>query len=536
VSLRRNAKDSRAALDESADEIQSFERSHGGCKGPSGAMSNIPDEAEALIGTHIGPYTVVRLLGAGAFGAVFEARKQPLDKRVALKILRREWARDPYTNARFLQEARAAASLRHAHIVDVDDVGTVDGVPWIAMEFLAGESLASFAAREGPLSVARALDYMLPIFSAVAAIHDVRIVHRDLKPENIQLWRATTGGEHPKLLDFGIAKVPASDGSDASLTGTQDVMGTPEYMAPEQWKSAKYVDPATDQWALGVILYRLVAGSSPFQADSAQSMMYRICVDPTPPFTGALSAHAELEAVLRRALEKAPNDRFASVREFAAALLPFASVGAQQRWSPEFNGRPSPTLEGAEQREVAPLESPPSDTLVATAQAVPHARPGRTARRILAVSTIVVALAGLSIVLANRSFSAVSAAPHGSDAGSSQAPVTAVRAPLGTATSGITRATPPSPSEPDASAPMNSTSPASTDAVLPSPVHTEDRPSNGGRSSTQPLSATRWPLASPPSSNRGCLRAIVPPPRTLRSSLFLQAILCWPAPRRARDP
>jgi serine/threonine-protein kinase len=158
----------------------------------------------------LGPYTLLRELGAGAFGAVYEARKEPLNKRIALKILHPDKARDAQYNARFVQEAQAAASLRHPHIVDVDDVGVLDGVPFLAMEFLDGETLSEHLKREGPLSTAAALDLLLPVFSAVAAVHDRGIVHRDLKPDNVFLWRPSTGIVHPKLLDFGIAKVRES--------------------------------------------------------------------------------------------------------------------------------------------------------------------------------------------------------------------------------------------------------------------------------------------------------------------------------------
>ncbi|MBL8677920.1 MAG: serine/threonine protein kinase [Myxococcales bacterium] len=377
-------------------------------------MSTTRDDADSMIGSELGPYRIVRLLGEGAFGAVYEARKKPLDKRVALKVLHRRWARDPRISARFLQEARAAASLKHAHIVDVDDVGAVDGVPWIAMEFLEGESLASRLAREGRLSVEVALDLLFPVLSAVAAIHDANIVHRDLKLENIQLWLGSGGVEHPKLLDFGIAKVTDSIGSDPSLTGTRDVMGTPEYMAPEQWKSAKFVSAASDQWALAVILYRLVTGVSPFAGDSPQSVMFHICVDPPPPFDPSLADHAALEATLRTALAKEPADRFASVRTFAAALLPFASIGAQHRWSAEFaeHTRPpapprSPAPSPVAQQQtvaVALAPKPPStnDSLVIAEQSVSISQPPNRLARVAAALGVALALGGV-VFAATRS-------------------------------------------------------------------------------------------------------------------------------------
>lgn len=377
--------------------------------------NNDPSDAAQWIDREIGPYRVRRLLGEGAFGAVYEALKQPLAKRVALKLLHRRWSSDAHITARFLQEARAAASLRHPHIVDVDDVGSFEGAPWIAMEYLEGESLAERLARGGAMSVERALEVMLPVLSAVAAIHEAGIIHRDLKLENVQLWRGAAGGEHPKLLDFGIAKV-ASSSQDLSLTGATDVMGTPEYMAPEQWRSAKHVDPASDQWALAVMLYRLLTDVSPFEGDSPQSVMFRVSTEPPPPFVGALSAEVELEAVLRRALQKEPQKRYPSVRALGAALLPFATEGARQRWRAEFataderTSAPHTTPAASPSRSSETLatrrrSSPPQDTLVAasTELAAVIPRPRKP--------TLVLALAALAIALVSARSLSRSSAP-----------------------------------------------------------------------------------------------------------------------------
>ncbi|MFO0560865.1 MAG: protein kinase [Polyangiales bacterium] len=369
-------------------------------------MNNDQSEAAQWIDREIGPYRVRRLLGEGAFGAVYEAVKQPLGKRVALKLLHRRWSSDAHITARFLQEARAAASLRHPHIVDVDDVGSFDGAPWIAMEYLEGESLAERLHRGGAMSVAQAIELMLPVFSAVAAIHEVGIIHRDLKLENVQLWVGSAGVEHPKLLDFGIAKVAASS-QDLALTGATDVMGTPEYMAPEQWRSAKHVDPASDQWALAVMLYRLLTDVSPFEGDSPQSVMFRVSVEPPPAFTGALAAEGALEATLRRALEKEPQNRFSSVRAFGAALLPLASEGTRQRWRAEFDrageGGATPRARAALSSSATVVERQRAhasqDSLVATSAAVPIVR---SRRPTLLAGVAAVALAALGAVVLSR--------------------------------------------------------------------------------------------------------------------------------------
>jgi serine/threonine-protein kinase len=294
-----------------------------------------PTAQTALAQRHFGPYELLRSLGEGAFGTVYEAIKLPLGKRVAIKILHAQWADNARVTERFIQEARAAASLRHPHIVDVDDIGAKDGVPWIAMEFLDGESLASRLASVGRFSLTETLEIMLPILSAVAAIHDKGIIHRDLKPDNIQLWQNSTGTTHPKLLDFGIAKMKA-DTSSHALTGATEIMGTPEYMAPEQWRSAKTVEPASDQWALAVIIYRLFTGISPFAADSPQSIMFRASMEAVPRFAPELAEYQEFEAALSVAFNKDPALRYESVRAFAKALVGFADAATQQRWRTEF--------------------------------------------------------------------------------------------------------------------------------------------------------------------------------------------------------
>ncbi|MFO0605021.1 MAG: serine/threonine-protein kinase [Polyangiales bacterium] len=300
------------------------------------------DDAKVLpAGAVIGPYTIVRALGAGAFGAVYEARKAPLNKRIALKLLHADKAQNSAACARFVQEAQAAASLKHPHIVDVDDVGVIEGLPYLAMEFLEGEPLSSLLQRAGALRPDVAIDLLLPVFSAAAAVHACGIVHRDLKPDNLFLWKPVAGQTHPKLLDFGIAKVREGDG--AALTKTGAIMGTPLYMSPEQWGGSKHASPQSDQWALGVILYQCLAGRVPFEADELPALMMAIAVHPAPPLrTWVPTLPEALESAVMRAIEKDPGQRHASVREFGKALLPFASAATRARWTEEFTGVAAP--------------------------------------------------------------------------------------------------------------------------------------------------------------------------------------------------
>lgn len=305
-------------------------------------MGGEPSADAALSpGDTLGPYTIVRAIGRGASGAVYEARKQPLDKRIALKLLHAGALANAHQLGRFQREARAAAALRHPNIVDVDDVGVIDGVAFLAMEFLEGETLGALLKREGPLPLGAALDLMLPVLSAVAAINESGVVHRDLKPDNIFLWSA--GGQtHPKLLDFGVAKL-ADPSAGNELTQTGDLVGTPNYMSPEQWKSARDATAQSDQWALAVILFRCLTGRLPFEADDVPAMVFRVTLTPpTTLRTYVPELPESLEREVLRAFEKDPAQRHPSVRAFARALLPFATPGSQERWRQVF-GAADPT-------------------------------------------------------------------------------------------------------------------------------------------------------------------------------------------------
>jgi tRNA A-37 threonylcarbamoyl transferase component Bud32 len=300
-------------------------------------------ETEPLApGAIFGGYEIVRRLGAGAFGEVYEALRLPLKKRTALKVLHPELARHAEVTARFRREAELVAQVEHPHIVGVFDVGAHEGRPYIAMEYLDGESLAKRLAREGTLPVATTVDLTLAVMSAVATVHARGIVHRDLKPDNLFLARLSTGETQPKLLDFGIAKV-----REAGLTLTGAVMGTPLYMSPEQAQGSKGVDAASDQWALGVIVFECLTGRAPFAGDSLLELLVAITSGPIPRLCAAdPSLPPALDAAVARALERRATARWPSVRAFGAALLPFASPGARARWAEFFAG------------EAAPVEAP----------------------------------------------------------------------------------------------------------------------------------------------------------------------------------
>lgn len=269
-----------------------------------------------------GRWVVDGVLGHGAMGVVCAAHHVDLGQRVAVKFLRASFARNEGVVQRFLDEARAAAALRSEHIVRVFDIGqTPSGLPYFVMEYLEGTTLEAKLRREGPVSPERAIDYVLQACDGLREAHAAGIVHRDVKPEN--LFLASSGGgskEVVKVVDFGIAK--RLDAARAKIvTGPQDRIGSPCYMSPEQMVSPKAVDPRTDVWALGVVLYQSLTGHLPFDGNTLEEMFERIqSADAPPPSTYRPQVDFGLDAVVARCLQKDPNDRYQSIGELAAEL------------------------------------------------------------------------------------------------------------------------------------------------------------------------------------------------------------------------
>src|SRR5262245_48550017 len=228
-----------------------------------------------------GKYRVERVLGEGGMGVVVAARHLQLDQTVALKFLLPQAIANPEALGRFLREARNAVRLKSEHVARIIDVGTLDdGAPYIVMEFLEGSDLASVLAQQRALAIPVAADFLLQACDAIAEAHSLGIIHRDLKPQNLFVTRRHDGASLIKVLDFGISKSTA--GGDFTATRTQAVMGSPAYMSPEQMRSAKLVDARTDVWALGVILYQLVLGRVPWDAETFTELCIKVSMDPLP--------------------------------------------------------------------------------------------------------------------------------------------------------------------------------------------------------------------------------------------------------------
>lgn len=281
-----------------------------------------------------GKYTIDRILATGGMGVVVAAKHIRLDQRVAIKFLLPEMLDREELVARFLREAQATVGLHGEHAVRVYDVGTLEtGSPYLVMELLRGNDLDEELEVRGPLDVEEAVDYTLQACEAIAEAHRVGIVHRDIKPSNLFLARRPDGSRIVKVVDFGISKLLADEaqrGLNSKLTTTTAMLGSPQYMSPEQVRSARDVDGRTDIWSLGCVLYEMLANVPPFSAETVSAVSAMIVAD-KPPSLRALRGDAppDLCKVVMRCLEKNRERRYRTVAAFAEALAPFASPRSQ---------------------------------------------------------------------------------------------------------------------------------------------------------------------------------------------------------------
>jgi serine/threonine-protein kinase len=364
-----------------------------------------------------GKFVVERILGSGGMGLVVEVRHVQLNQRAALKFLRPHVAANAVVAARFLREAQAAARIRSEHVVRVTDVGRLaGGAPFMVMECLDGQDLRAVLRERERLPVKEAVDYVLQGCEAIAEAHELGIVHRDLKPANLFLTHRADGSALVKVLDFGIAKaLPERDGDHppSSLTVTNTAIGSTHYMPPEQVRNAKDVDERADIWSLGVILHELVAGSPPFDADTASAVCAAIVADPPARLRDVVPAvPEELAAVVLRCLEKDPDRRYSTVGELALALQPFASgdgrISAERASRVATRPRTAPARATSPHDEVHEAETAPE---VGKAQA--GRRPRRASFSVPLVGGLVLAaaVAGGAILLRARAHGTPATAP-----------------------------------------------------------------------------------------------------------------------------
>ena len=308
-------------------------------------------------GQVLGSYRIVRHIADGGMGAVYEATHVVLDKRVALKTLIASGPADAEMAARFVEEGRAASRLRHPNVVDVTDIGVHEGTPYLVMELLDGETLASAIARDGAMPVERAIDLALPIIDALALAHDAGIVHRDLKPQNVFLVAGRTGTQ-PKVVDFGISRVVRP--GVARLTQSAALMGTPCYMAPEQVRDARSVDARSDVFSLALVVYEMLVGARAVRGESLIEVLHAITSGEIVPLGRANERlPAELVGVLERAYAVDPAKRTESMRELGTALAPFASRSARGTWEQAVDAREPAHLEHARVEPLAPTAVQP---------------------------------------------------------------------------------------------------------------------------------------------------------------------------------
>ena len=310
-------------------------------------------------GALVGTYRVVRHLGTGGMGSVYEAVHTEIGKVVALKLLSRDLAADPRARARFLREALAASRLEHPHVVNVTDVGAEGDLPFLVMELLRGEDLASCINRQPRgLPITEAVDILLAVSAGVFAAHQAGVVHRDLKPRNIFLARNSVKTEvEPKVLDFGISKLEGGV-TGTSLTDSGALLGTVPYLAPEHIKGGT-TDARSDQYALGVVLFETLTARYPHEGHTPYAVMQNIAEGRFfAPSAFRADVPEDLERRIARAMNTDPDARFASVFDFGRALLPFASARGQLIWA-EYFGRDAGADPLAAGNTTAPLPPPP---------------------------------------------------------------------------------------------------------------------------------------------------------------------------------
>src|SRR6266568_200182 len=385
---------------------------------PEVAPAPPPDETDRMVGTTLGRYRIEAKIDEGAMGAVYLAEHTRLGKHVALKVMGQRLFRNQVARQRFVDESRAVASLDHPNIIPVFDADEIGDELFIAMRYVDGEDLGRLIDREGALDPERAISIVAQVGAALDAAHARGLIHRDVKPGNILIASArdSAGEGHAFLCDFGITKNLAASG----LTATGQTLGTPNYMAPEQFKGQP-VDGRTDLYALGCVLYECLTGRPPYPGDTFETVMYgHLATPPPPPTSYRPGLPPGLDAVLAKAMAKEPADRYATCADLvAAARAALASGTAAARTEaggvpsalPTVVGSPAATVAGPPQPAApapAGMPPPPPGALFSPTVAEPipggvrgpGRPPGRSRRPLLiAVAVIVVVVVAVVAVV-----------------------------------------------------------------------------------------------------------------------------------------
>jgi hypothetical protein len=348
-----------------------------------------------------GKYRLIERIGEGGMGTVWRARNEVLECDVAIKVLNKTLVDDATAGARFRQEARAAAQIRHPNICAALDLGEQDGAPFLVMEHLRGESVAARMTREGTLAPRAAVAILLEALAGLAAAHAAGIIHRDFKPENVFL--AEEGDRVvAKILDFGVSKYIGGDAERVKLTRTGALIGTPAYMSPEQALGLDDVDARSDVWAAGVVLYELVAGSLPYLAANYNAMLVKIATEaPRPLLDAAPAVDPALAGTVFAALAHRREDRTQTARALADALHAWLEGRASAPVVPRIS-MPTPRVGTTPMgwAETAPTIGAATNLVTYSNGVVPDARPRWLAPALVALAF---GVGGVVVVRAMRS-------------------------------------------------------------------------------------------------------------------------------------
>jgi eukaryotic-like serine/threonine-protein kinase len=404
------------------------------------------DSIPPVQGLVAGKYQILGLIGRGGMGSVWEGRHTSLGTRVAIKFIDPEYAESPDACARFVTEARAAATIQSKHAIQIFDHGVSEnGRPYIVMELLEGEPLDRRLERVGTLSLGETARIIGHVCRALQRAHDAGIIHRDLKPENIFLVRTPDDDDEiAKVLDFGIAKIKGPPGGEgmSSSTKTGAVLGTPYYMSPEQARGLRNIDHRSDLWSLGVIAHKCVTGVLPFEGESVGDLLVKICTSPLPtPSVTVPGLPASFDAWFFRALEREPARRFGRASELSDHLAFAAGLSTRGANSSQDGIRFTPQAPAASLGARSPSATLSSEGVTSapfTASAAPRPRGvlfAVAAAALLGGSIGVVAVVKMaSTTPAAVAATATATAAMAADAAPSTAAATAVVALAPTAT------------------------------------------------------------------------------------------------------
>ncbi len=441
-----------------------------------------------------GKYRIERPIAKGGMGSVWVAKDLALDRDVAVKFMDPSLVDSADARSRFEREAKAAAQLSSSHVVQVFEYGVADEVPYLVMELMAGEALSTRLKHRRRLTLRETIDIIVPTCKALQQAHNAGIVHRDMKPANIFL-AASGDDEVVKILDFGIAKALGS-GEPGEATKTGMLLGSPQYMSPEQIRAAKTVTHQTDIWSVGVIAYRALTGVIPFKSDETGDLLIRICSDPVVP----ASQHAPelppgIDGFFERALARDLSVRFQSAREMASALAALAESDASMTpfsfpsasLPPPPAGAPStaPTPQPSSTPSVPPAQALTTAAMTMAAAEAPAAKPPS---RVLLLGAVAVAVAAIVVAVLSLTRSGGSS----DDALPAAASDQAAPGTTSTAVSETNTASPVvSPMPEPAPAATPSQAPAAASAAAPSPP-------KAGVAPKSPTTTAAAPAPTPP--------------------------------------